>query len=663
MAKKTIKGTGKNYVGTPKADKLTVKGNRNTVSGAKGNDTIILSSGTGHKFYGRAGNDTFVITKDSTGTAVVKDYGNSKGNKDKLKISGGVVKSIVVSGNNLKFTGGKSAAITFQENTKNRTVLITDSRGSWKVAGGNTITLGKNFNGTMDVRKYLTTANKLTIDASAVTKPIDIIGSKAANSITLGKADGGTCQGMAGDDIFLLSAGNYHTVYGDDKAGKLTGKDTIMVQVGSKHKLYGGKGADTIYLFKGAGDESTLDGGAGNDTIAIESSAGTGHTVNGGAGADQIFVDSGKNVINGGSGNDWIKLGQKLNGSTSVKDVNRINGDSGNDSISLSYGKSHIVETGSGKDVVGISTGGDHYITNYGGGNDEINVGKSAGDDIYIYGDNKGTSRETVRINGGNSHTVRLYKGDDTITVSAGTGHEIHADEGNDSISVSGGHSHKINGWEGNDVINVKNVKGSGNGYSVSNNLTFVSAGSGNDTITVNNSRNVQVSGESGTDNISVTNSNYVYVEPYTGGGKVRVESCQNTKVALSPTPENGSNYIYVTGTGNNVVINMGDRAKDNITVDWRKNFGYLEIDAARTNHASNGNKYVDSLKIDKYNINYFSIKKSGSYDLAINGNDGGSILIKGFHSYDDDMSFIGGINFNGTNYSYNYIKDLAGYK
>ena len=209
----------------------------------------------------------------------------------------------------------------------------------------------------------------------------------------------------------------------------------------------------------------------------------------------------------------------------------------------------------------------------------------------------------------------------------------------------------------------MKNVKGSGNGYSVSNNLTFVSAGSGNDTITVNNSRNVQVSGESGTDNISVTNSNYVYVEPYTGGGKVRVESCQNTKVALSPTPENGSNYIYVTGTGNNVVINMGDRAKDNITVDWRKNFGYLEIDAARTNHASNGNKYVDSLKIDKYNINYFSIKKSGSYDLAINGNDGGSILIKGFHSYDDDMSFIGGINFNGTNYSYNYIKDLAGYK
>jgi hypothetical protein len=323
-----------------------------------------------------------------------------------------------------------------------------------------------------------------------------------------------------------------------------------------------------------------------------------------------------------------------------------------------------MVDTGSGKDVVSINIGGDHSIRNYGGGNDTVTVGSSAGDDIYIYGDDKGASCETVRINGGNSHTVRLYEGNDTITVTAGTGHEIHADEGNDSISVSGGYSHEISGWEGNDVINVNNVKGSGDDYSVYNEtLTFVRAGSGDDTITVNNSRNVQISGEEGTDTISVTKSNYVYVEPYTGGGKVRVESCQNTKVALSSTPENGSSYIYVTGTGNDVLIDMGASAKDNIEVDWRKNFGYLEIDAARTNHASNGTKYVDSLKIDKYNIDYFSIRKSGDYDLAINGNDGGSILIKGFHSYDDDMSFIGGINFNGTNYSYEYIKDLAGYR
>ncbi len=659
MAKKTIKGTGTEYTGTSKADTITVKGKKNTVSGAKGNDTIILSSGTGHTFYGKAGNDTFVITEDSTGTAVVKDYGTSKGNKDKLKISGGVVKSIVTSGNNLKFTGGKSASITLQANTKKRTVLITDSRGSWKV-GSNTITLGKDFNGTMDVRKYLTTYSKLIIDASAVAKSIDIIGSKVTNEIYLGKADGGTCQGMAGDDKILLSAGSYHTVYGDDEANKLTGKDTIMVQTGSGHKLYGGKGKDIIYLFSGAGDGSTLEGGAGNDQIAIERDAGSNHTVKGGAGADQIYIDGGWHRINGGAGGDVITLGANLQKdvTAAVEDGNYVYGDSGADTITVSSGNSHHINTGSGADRVEVNSGKGHYIYNDGGGNDVITIGSSAGDGIYIYGCDNDASCENVTISGGNGHNVWLYEGNDTITVSSsGTGHKIHSNEGNDVISVTGGYSHEISGGDGADNITLNNVKGNGDGYSVYNpTRTSVFAGDGADTITVTNSSDVRIHGENGIDTINVSNSSGVYVEPYGDCGKVAVESCKDTYILLTSTTGNNVNTVTVKGTANDVTIEQYPNAIDDITVNWSDGFGKLTIKASRLGDSE---QYVDTLNI-KADMSNFNFYKRGS-DLIIAGKNGGEIYISGFSVDDNWTSFINGINFSdGKAFAYRDFSNLS---
>ena len=660
MAKKTIKGNYQKINGTSKNDRYTVKGHYNTVKGAKGNDTIILSSGAGHKFYGNAGNDTFVIGKNATGSAVVKDYGTSKGNKDKLKVSGGVVKRIVIdgNGNNLKFVGGKSAAITLQKNTRYRTVSIIDSRGSWKVYDKQ-ITLGTNFTGTMDATNYLAYTPGLVIDASAVTRSLSIIGTKEANDIILGKADGGVFQGMGGDDRFLLSTGDYHTVYGDDEAGKLKkgGKDTIMVQAGSSHKLYGGKGDDTIYLFSGAGGGSTLDGGAGNDRIAIEHKAGSNHTVKGGAGADQIYIDSGKNQIHGGSGADTIKLGQKLNGSTAVEDGNYIYGEGGVDTISISSGNSHSIHTGSGADNVFINSGKEHYIYNDGGGNDYIEIGSKAGDGIYIYGYDKAASAEKVRIEGGSGHTVKLYEGSDTITiVGGGTGHKIKADGGNDVISVTGGHSHEISGSGGADKISLYNIKGNGNGYG--NQTTIVYAGDGADTITVKNSSDARIYGENGIDTINVSNSRSIMVQPYGDCGKVTVDSCVDTKISLSGTTGSNVNTVSVSGTGNDVTIDQAYEAKDNITVFWSNNFGKLTIDASRK--GGEGNQYEDTLTIRNGYKSDFNFVKSGAQDLYINGKNGGSIFIDGFYSYDDAMSFTGGISFNGTIYRYaDIVKDL----
>ena len=98
--------------------------------------------------------------------------------------------------------------------------------------------------------------------------------------------------------------------------------------------------------------------------------------------------------------------------------------------------------------------------------------------------------------------------------------------------------------------------------------------------------------------------------------------------------------------------------AKDNITVFWSNDFGKLTIDASRK--GGEGDQYEDTLTIRNGHKSDFNFVKSGAQDLYINGKNGGSIFIDGFYSYDDAMSFTGGISFNGTIYRYSdIVKDL----
>ena len=303
MAKKTISGTNKRYTGTAAADVLTVTGTGNTVDGAKGNDTITVSGGSKHivsgstgadtitigkkagsgisvygddkankisgndkiiieggsknyiyggkgndtvtvnggsanYIYGGAGNDTYVIGKSRTGTAIVKDFAN----KEILKVEGGQVSSIALSGKNLKFTSGKGS-ITL-ENAKGKTVTVQDSLGSYTVTtnastGVGTITLDAKYKkGSLNTGSFLTNVASTTIDASKTTAAINITGNGKANIIKTGKGSGDTYKGGAGNDT-ITAAGGSHTIDGG------TGDDTITVTGGNNHTLRGGTGSDT----------------------------------------------------------------------------------------------------------------------------------------------------------------------------------------------------------------------------------------------------------------------------------------------------------------------------------------------------------------------------------------------------------------------------------
>ena len=114
-------GSGSKFYGDDAKNKLTGKdtftingGKKNYFYGGKGVDTFNVNGGTTNYIYGGVGNDVIVIGKTSTGTAVVKDFSVKSGNKDTVKVTGGAVKSIAVSGKNMIVKGGKSASVTLQ---------------------------------------------------------------------------------------------------------------------------------------------------------------------------------------------------------------------------------------------------------------------------------------------------------------------------------------------------------------------------------------------------------------------------------------------------------------------------------------------------------------------------------------------------------------------
>ena len=617
MAKKTVKGT-KPYTGTAKADKITVIGKKNKVSGAGGNDTITVKRGSKHTIYGAAGNDKIYIKGSSKSSHI---YGD-------------------------------------------------DAKG--KVSGKDTITISG--------------GKKNTIN-----------GGKGNDKIIVSKGSGHKIYGAAGNDIIYIKGSTASSkIYGDDAKGKIAGKDKITISGGKKNTIYGGKGTDTITV---NGGSSTINGGKGNDVFVIgkdstgkavvkdfRTQSGNFDKVKVSSGEVKNIKYSGSNVIITGGKSGSLTLTGAKNRSVYITETNGEYSVTPTTGITMKLKKNYTgsytapsfvdnidvrsvnseIPTVRGNDknnriyVAGVDGGG------YQGGAGDDTITATSGNNHRIYGeDESGSSKgnDIITVTGGNGHTIWGQYGNDTITVSGGTKHSINGQDGNDEISVTDGHSHSIKGEQGNDYIVVNNVKGNGK-VSGSSQVTSVLGGSGDDTITVNNSSDFSIYGESGADTITVKNSRYLYVEPYLGGGSVAVESCQNTEVALSSTPENSMNRVTVSGKNNDVVIKMVLKAKDSIAVNWEKDFGYLQINAATSDKNTYGTKYVDSLTINK-SISNFSFNISGSYDLSIkgkNGYGGGSILIKGFVNQ-DNMSFIGGINFNGTLYKYDDIKHRAGWK
>jgi len=118
---------------------------------------------------------------------------------------------------------------------------------------------------------------------------------------------------------------------------------------GSRDVLNGGSGND---LLNGGGGNDLLQGGTGVDTLI------------GGAGIDRLFGNGSRDTLDGGNGNDFL------------------NGGGGNDELIGGTGNDTLSGGGGADTFVFSDTSGADVITDFGLGNDRIDLSATAFDDF-----------------------------------------------------------------------------------------------------------------------------------------------------------------------------------------------------------------------------------------------------------------------------------------
>ena len=413
------KGTGMKVYGDDAKSKLTGKdtfningGKKNSFYGGKGADTFNINGGTTNYLYGGAGNDVFVIGKKSTGKAVVKDFSVNKGNTDSVKIAGGPVKSITVSGKNMIIKGGKSASLTLQK-AKNKTFTVTDTIGTYTVSGSNIrLTLHKNYKGTLAPSTFVT-----MVDTSNVANGVTVNGNAKDNVINVGKA-GGTYHGGKGNDTINITGNGTSTVSGDE------GNDIININGGQNSIIYGGAHKDTFNHISGTATIMDYEEGEtlsfANSITAVSVS---GNNVTFTAGTNgSVTVENGVNTLK------QVKEMEKKKNFYVVPDGSLdYHGSDTDDIIVLNSSKySHTVAYGgAGDDKMFCGAGwdllfgddGNDYLSGF-GSTSEVTLVGGAGNDVLISGNTNdklfgGTGADKFIIEEGNNEMFAV-NGEDT---------------------------------------------------------------------------------------------------------------------------------------------------------------------------------------------------------------------------------------------------------
>ena len=440
----------------------------------------------------------------------------------------------------------------------------------------------------------------ITVTKGKKFKSMTIYGGKGNDTITLAKGVGNA----------IYAFGDFYNVSADGKKVVVDkGKDTIIVNAGSKHFIFGGGGNDKITLNKGAGNSITVYGDSTWDEV-ISKGAVIDYKVVLNSGKDIITVNSGSNhIISAGGNNDTININAGTGHS--------VDGGDGNDTIKLNKksksfkgaGNSETVTGGSGKDTITASSGSMHHI--YGGnGNDTINV------------------------NAGAKHDIEGGSGNDTIKLNKGTGKAVtvNGDEGKDTITVTAGSAHKIYGGDGNDTIKIN--KGAGDGLTIRGDglYDYSYYGEGNDTITVNAGNKHKIYGGLGSDTITIKGGSGHTVKLSSGHEMINV-SARN--VTISETSETTTEAI---------------------TVNWSDTIGVLRINTVE----DNGENIMDTLSIKGLKAGAVDFSKSATSDTLILRSGNSRIEINGWAS---NQAFgTNGILFDGTRLGYEEVSKKAGF-
>ena len=407
-------GSNISMLGGSDNDEFNNWSSKSTLLGGNGNDTVynnssgesvLVDGGAGADSIRNFGNDSTLLGGD--GNDVIGNY--EKAYQDGKLVAEGVGKNVTIvggKGNDSIYNSGENVLFKYAIGDGNDTITGFNATSTLQVGNGTTDTYSKtpdngdlvftvgeekitlqgaaslsalNILGTekkedptllilddSSAANFPIGAEVVTVDATARTKAIKIVGNKLANSIKSGTSKD-TLVGGDGNDY----------LNGNSGADSLSGGN-------GNDKLYGGSGNDTLL---GGADNDSLNGGAGNDKLS------------GGDGTDTLIGDAGNDSLNGGAGNDKLSGGDGKDTLIGGTGNDKLSGGDGKDTL-LGGSGNDTLTGGDGEDIFIYSSGKD-VITDYVSGEDKISLGAAissvslSGDDaIFTVGKNTLTIKD-----------------------------------------------------------------------------------------------------------------------------------------------------------------------------------------------------------------------------------------------------------------------------
>ena len=412
----TVVGVPPVVTGTILNDVMTfTSGDDYSLSGGLGNDTITIGAGTNTVDAGK-GNDSIVM---GTGSATLI-FRNGDGH-DTITMN-----ALAETDSYLKFMDCEACNLNYE-------------------LSGDDMILGYNYDsGTGEFKDSVTIKDWATYyDPSTDTIPV------------LNKIKDSSGYSGSQDNIlyrFTNYIDNFYTQASEINGTKFN--DDINPKNGVKEVIYGGYGNDSIFAQTSMNDYITGDG-EGADTVY------------GGEGNDHIYYNSRDNVyLDGGAGNDTIKISQGIAIGGLGEDLIRRDGFWSDDAVTI-YGdltcEEDAEQTQGGADTIFMLASGKNEIVYGGGGNDTI---KGRGGNDTLYG---GAGDDWIWSNSG--YAVDNVEKDST----AGWVSEIHGGAGADYLFAQV-ETNTLYGDEGND-----------NFYAYSDQHTTLYDSSGTDTLNMFN--------------------------------------------------------------------------------------------------------------------------------------------------------------------------------
>ena len=433
--------TTKNIDATKVSSGIKIYGNslKNSIAGGTGNDTLVGGIGN-DTLTGGNGKDVFV---HSYGKDIITDY---VAGADKIKVEDGEVSDYRVIGSDvILYTDNGSVRV---KNGKDKAITVIDEYGNettetYKAAETIIVTVPANvipagvsvkgailsistvFSGSeLNLANYETAVTK--VDASKLSKAVEIVGNTASNSIKGGKSND-SINGGDGNDTIFGGNGN-DVIYGGSD------NDVLKGEVGND-SLYGGSGNDTltggagldVFIYEGGNDLIT-DYKAGEDKIKLNPSSITSSSVKG---SDVILTTS--------NGTLTVKA-------TKDKIINFVDNNGNNSEKIFFAGTSYTpLETGLTYDAKRtVLTASNKFTGN------TIDLGEYLGTVSKV---NASAISQAVNITG-NAENNSIKGGKSADTINGGNGKDtIFGGSGNDSI-YGGTDNDKLQGDAGNDTLN-----------------------------------------------------------------------------------------------------------------------------------------------------------------------------------------------------------------